>query len=196
MDLDRVLIAQVQGRDDTSPLLGQEVSIEGIVVRSLAGDSDDLGQEVGETLGHGNQGRVVGWFVQDEGDGDPATSDALFVLDQGYDTSLSLPAEVEYTLRLGSRVRTGDRIQVRGKVTELTQVVVAEQSRSSGQRVSRGELSGTVTAVAASSMTLLEPAARERVILTAPTPLELAENENAEGMRLSKVNAGPLNGGK
>ncbi|MEA9883222.1 hypothetical protein VDG05_02380 [Xanthomonas campestris pv. raphani] len=87
MDADRVLIGRVQGVGASSPLLGQEVRIEGIVTRSLAGDEDDLAQEVIETVGEGTRSRPIGWFVQDEGDGLDATSDALFVLDQGYETA-------------------------------------------------------------------------------------------------------------
>lgn len=198
MDATRVLIGQIQGSGDTSPRLGQDVIIEGIVVRNLMGDTDDMAQEVGETLGEGNRGQVVGWFVQDEGDGDPATSDALFVLDRGYDTPINMPAEVEYTWRLGSRVRTGDRIVVRGSVVELTPQMVADQSRSSGHPVALGEAGGTITAVAATSITLLEPGARAVPIMPPSTPPELAANENVEGMRLSRLGTGanePLSGG-
>lgn len=55
-----VAIGAVQGRGDSSPRIGDVVVIEGVVTG-----------EFGEGLG--------GWFVQDSGDGDPATSDALFV---------------------------------------------------------------------------------------------------------------------
>lgn len=187
IDPARVLIGSVQGSGHASPLLGQAVLIEAVVVRSLAGDNDDMAQEVGETLGEGNRGKVVGWFVQDEGDGDPATSDALFVLDQGYDTGLNMPALVEYTMRMGTRVRTGDRIAVHGTVVELPQADAAEQPRSSGYPVARGPSDGTLTAIAASSITLLEPAVRAVAILPTSTPPGQAANENVEGMRLSRV---------
>ncbi len=184
MDADRVPIGQVQGSGDVSPLLDRDVAIEGIVVRNLTGDADDFAQEVGVTLGEGNRGKVVGWFVQDAGDGDPATSDALFVLDQGYDTSLNLPAESEYALRLGSRVRSGDRVKVRGKVVELPRETAADQPHSSGRRVGRGDSAGTVTSIAARSITVLEPRDRKDAIEPEWVPHARADDEASEGMRL------------
>ncbi|MHC9083990.1 ExeM/NucH family extracellular endonuclease [Luteimonas sp. RIT-PG2_3] len=79
-----VAIGVVQGREAHSPLLGQPVTIEGVVTADF---SADLG----------------GWFVQDAGDGDPTTSDALFVLADG-DTS--------------PQARRGDRVRVSGTVVE------------------------------------------------------------------------------
>lgn len=187
MDDERVAIGRLQGRGGVSPMQGQEVAIEGIVVRSLAGDADDFAQEVGETLGEGNRGKVVGWFVQDEGDGDPATSDALFVMDQGYDTSINMPYEGDYTMRMGSRVRTGDRIKVRGTVAELPQETAADQPRSSGHRVGRGDPAGTVTAILAGSITLLGPSDRKQAITPETVPLESAGEEAMEGMRLQRA---------
>ncbi|WPU54623.1 hypothetical protein SQW19_09570 [Stenotrophomonas acidaminiphila] len=184
MDADRVLIGRVQGGGPASPLSGQDVVIEAVVVRSLMGDGDDVAQAMGETLGEGNRGRVVGWFVQDEGDGDPTTSDALFVMDQGYDTSINLPAEAEYTLRLGSLVRTGDRVTVRGTVAELPLQTAAEQPRSSGHRVARGDPAGSMTAVLAHAITLLEPRDRARAIAPEAVAPARAQEEAVEGMRL------------
>ena len=77
-----VAIGTVQGSGARSPLEGEEVTVEGVVTGSF-----------GKHLG--------GWFLQDEGDGDPATSDALFVLSDG-----------------DSPVRRGDRLRVRGRVLE------------------------------------------------------------------------------
>lgn len=71
-------IGAVQGRDARSPQSGREATVEGVVT-ALRSD---------------------GWFVQDGGDGDPATSDALFV------TGLPAPA-------------VGERVRVRGAVAEL-----------------------------------------------------------------------------
>jgi predicted extracellular nuclease len=187
MDAGRLHIGQIQGSAPISPMLGQQVLIEGVVVRSLAGDGDDIAQEMGETLGEGNRGRVVGWFVQDEGDNNPATSDALFVLDQGYDTGINMPAVTEFTMRMGTRVRSGDRVVVRGEVVELAQAQAADQPRSAGHPVARGVADGTVTAIAASSITLLEPG--ERALAIQPQALEpaLAGEERVEGMRLSRI---------
>ncbi|KAF1712379.1 endonuclease [Pseudoxanthomonas kalamensis DSM 18571] len=76
-------IGQVQGRGERSPLEGQAVAVTGTVsgnfVRGLGG-----------------------FFLQDDGDNDPATSDALFVL----------PPED------APELRSGDRVRVRGTVFE------------------------------------------------------------------------------
>src|SRR5690606_42154467 len=68
-------IGAVQGTGAASPLLDQHVTVEGVVT--------------------GNFARYLGgWFVQDGGDGDPATSDGLFVV-----------ADHAPELRAGDRVR-------------------------------------------------------------------------------------------
>ncbi|GAA5067642.1 ExeM/NucH family extracellular endonuclease [Lysobacter panacisoli] len=72
-------IGNVQGRDARSAMVGNAVTVEGIVTARVAD----------------------GWFVQDAGDGDPATSDALFVRDA------ALSAQV------------GERVRVHGTVAEL-----------------------------------------------------------------------------
>ena len=77
-----VAIGTVQGRGETSPLLGQVVTVEGVVTGNFR-------QHLG------------GWFIQDAGDGDDATSDAIFVTGG---PSLEL--------------RAGDRVRVRGQVSE------------------------------------------------------------------------------
>ncbi len=83
---ERVLpIGQVQGEGARSPLDGQTVTVEGVVTAAFP---DGLG----------------GFYIQDAGDGDPRTSDALFiVLEEG----VSPPT-----------VAVGDRIRVRGVVGE------------------------------------------------------------------------------
>ncbi len=184
MDPDRVLIGRIQGSADISPLLGKKVAIEGIVTRSLAGDSDEMGQELAETLDDGNRGKVVGWFVQDEGDGVDATSDAVFVLDQGYDTGIGVPGESEYTLRMGTRVRTGDRIKVRGVVAEVAQDIAADQPRSSGGEVGRGDPAGSITTIEAGWITLLSRRERRPAIALVDTDPERSAEESAEAMRL------------
>lgn len=77
-----VPVGMVQGSGGRSPLEGEEVVVEGVVTANF-----------GKHLG--------GWFLQDGGDGDPATSDALFVLSDG-----------------DAPVRPGDRLRVRGRVLE------------------------------------------------------------------------------
>ena len=76
---DATPIGAVQGRDARSALVGQTVSLHGIV--SMRGDG--------------------GWYLQDGGDGDDATSDALFVQDAT------------------ASVAPGDELRVRGTVAEL-----------------------------------------------------------------------------
>jgi len=77
-------IYQVQGPGSASPLVGAEVAVEGIVV----GDFQDGGKG--------------GYYLQDAtGDGDPATSDGIFIYAPG-----------------GAAVGPGDRVRVRGHVSE------------------------------------------------------------------------------
>lgn len=85
-----VAIGAVQGRGDASPMLGREVVVEGVVTAVFDSDSGD----------GASPARDDGWFVQDDGDGDAATSDALFVIDEG-----------------GPQV--GERVRVRGTVVEI-----------------------------------------------------------------------------
>jgi predicted extracellular nuclease len=73
-------IGSVQGGSDRSPFVGRQVRVEGIVTRL----------------------RADGYFLQDDGDGDPATSDALFVR------------------RDAPAVRAGDKVEVEGVVMEFT----------------------------------------------------------------------------
>lgn len=82
-------IGAVQGRGDASPRLGREVVVEGVVTAAL----DTEGQAT-------TAADDDGWFVQDAGDGDPATSDALFVIAAG-----------------GPPV--GERVRLRGTVVEI-----------------------------------------------------------------------------
>ena len=88
----RVAIGQVQGRGLRSPMLGQQVRIEGTVT--------------------GNFSRgLSGVFVQDAGDGDDATSDGLFIErnpDNDVDHGGAEPV-----------LHAGDRIDVAGTVAEL-----------------------------------------------------------------------------
>lgn len=90
-EAETVTIGSVQGAGDASPVQGTTVEIEGVVVGDFqAGGGFD------------------GYYVQDEGDGDPATSDGVFVYAPG-----------------GAEVAAGDRVHVVGTVSEyfgLTEV--------------------------------------------------------------------------
>lgn len=85
-----VPIHSVQGADDISPRLGEVVAIQGIVV----GDFQDV------------KTQLRGFFVQEEAtdqDDDPATSEGIFVLDNGFKVD----------------VMPGDLVRVRGLVHEF-----------------------------------------------------------------------------
>lgn len=82
-------IGQVQGSGASSPSAGQSVTVEGVVTGDFQGED-------------GDQGDLDGFYVQDAGDGDPATSDALFVYDP-----------------TAPQVVPGDRVRVTGTVEEF-----------------------------------------------------------------------------
>ncbi|WP_161635654.1 ExeM/NucH family extracellular endonuclease [Actibacterium mucosum] len=90
-------IHEVQGSGDASAMIGQEVTIEGIVVGTL-------------TDGSGN---ISGYYLQEEdadADGDAATSEGIFVFAPGADVAV------------GDQIRvTGDVDEFNG-LTELTNV--------------------------------------------------------------------------
>jgi predicted extracellular nuclease len=93
-DLESVTIASVQGTGAASPKAGQTVLIKGTVV------------------GDFQTGGFAGYFVQDAGDGDPATSDGVFVYEPG-----------------GIDVSVGDVVSVAGVVKEfegLTEIDAAD----------------------------------------------------------------------
>lgn len=79
-------IGALHGHDATGPLDGTRLTVEGTVTAALTGDGDT----------------VAGWFVQDAGDGDDATPDAVFVR-----------AAPEVSLHVG------DRVRVYGRATRL-----------------------------------------------------------------------------
>lgn len=96
------LISAVEGITDSSPCAGESVIIDGIVVGDYQGVSPTL----------------RGYYVQEEDgdvDGDPATSEGIFVLDTANATALSL----------------GDRVTVTGSVSEFqgqTQLTLSSSS--------------------------------------------------------------------
>ncbi len=83
-DVPDVAIGSVQGSGETSPVVGQTVTVQGVVVADYE-----------------YTGSLRGFYVQDSGDGDPATSDGLFVF-QSNDNEVDL----------------GDLVQVTGRVAE------------------------------------------------------------------------------
>ena len=141
----RVAIGAVQGSGPRSPLLGRQVTVEGVVTGSFA-----------KGLG--------GVFVQEAtpGDGDPATSDALFVL---RDPSHAGEAGAEPALQ------AGDRVRVSGTVTEL----------------GKDELT-TLTALRDATVSVLgggaDRAAIAPVAIT-QAPADAGDWERLEGMRVA-----------
>lgn len=97
-----IAIGTVQGTGATSPLAGQEVMVEGVVTAVM------------RTAPQADGAR--GWFLQDAGDNDPVTSDALFILDDG-------------TPPLGQRMRVRGRVIERGGWTALDPLVVTPQGK-------------------------------------------------------------------
>lgn len=79
-------VGEVQGRTDVSPSAGQVVTVQGAVVGDYEGPTPAL----------------RGFYLQDAGDGDDATSDAVFVFEGNAD-----------------RVANGDVVQVTGTVSEF-----------------------------------------------------------------------------
>lgn len=79
-----ITIGRVQGRDNRSPLEGQQVIVQGTITGNFV---DGMG----------------GFFLQDGGDGDPFTSDGLFVV----------PPKASKT-----KLRNGDTVRVYGRVFE------------------------------------------------------------------------------
>ena len=110
-------IYEIQGTGETSPLVNQDVTTEGVVV------------------GDFQVGGKAGYYIQEpDGDGDPATSDGIFV----YNTTTA--------------VNVGDRVRVQGKAVEyfgiteispVTQVLIC----STGSTIEPTEVTLPVTAV-------------------------------------------------
>ena len=91
-------ISQIQGSGDTSPLAGQQASVEAVVTADFQG-SDKLG----------------GFFIEEEAadqDADPSTSEGLFVYDGSAGVSLAV----------GDRVRVTGTVQEYYGMTELGNV--------------------------------------------------------------------------
>ncbi|HEY5731862.1 MAG TPA: ExeM/NucH family extracellular endonuclease [Anaerolineales bacterium] len=147
-----VKIHEVQGSGSASPLVGQTVAIEGIVV----GDFQDS---------VGANGDLNGFYVQEEdadADGDTATSEGIFVF-QGSNPSVN--------------VAIGDHVRVEGPVSEfngLTEIT----SFSGVSVISSGNPLPTVTnlSLPAASPDAFE--AYEGMYVSFPQPLVISEYFN------------------
>ncbi len=124
-----IAIGKVQGTGERSPLVGREVVVEGVV-----------------TITPGNG--LDGWFLQDAGDGDAATSDGLFVA-------------------AGDTPAAGQRVRIRGTVVELN---AGNGTRTALQPTRVTPLGkGKVRAVAIAAAPLdWERYENMRVLITAP----------------------------
>lgn len=140
-------IFAVQGSGAASPLVGTEVAIEGVVVGDFQNNASP------------DNGNLNGFHVQDPvGDGDPATSDGVFVFAPG-----------------GMDVSVGDGVRVRGSVSEyngMTEITAAQIWQcSTGNSVAPTPLSLPVTSVDA-----FEP--YEGMLVTFPQNLYISEYFN------------------
>lgn len=148
-------IAEVQGPGAATPCANQIVTVEGIVTGDFQGSSN-----------------LNGVFVQDPaGDGDPATSEGLFVFD---------PSGPD--LAAGDRVRiTGRAVEFSG-LTELTDVTA------------RLVLASGVALPAASTFDLpADTTARERLEgmrIVAPEALSVTESRNADNFGELRLSSG------
>jgi len=82
------LIGTIQGTGDSSPIVGQTVTIEGVVTGDYQGSA-----------------ALNGFYVQDEGDSNPASSDGIFVNEAVGGSQ--------------GPVNPGDRVRLRGTVAEV-----------------------------------------------------------------------------
>lgn len=143
-------IHQVQGSGLTSPLVGMAVVIEGVVV----GDFQNNDQP--------DNGNLDGFFVQEEGldqDGDPATSEGIFIFAPG-----------------AMDVAVGDQVRVAGIVAEFF-------NKTQIASVSDVLLCGSGFSVAATPVTLpvtsiADLEAYEGMLVTFPQELVISEYFN------------------
>ena len=140
-------IFAVQGSGFASPLVGTEVAVEGVVV----GDFQNNAMP--------DNGDLNGFHIQDlEGDGDPATSDGVFIYAPG-----------------AADVSVGDRVRVRGAVSEfngMTEITVSQLWQcSTGHSIEPTEISLPVATIDD-----FEP--YEGMLVTFPQDLVIAEYFN------------------
>jgi hypothetical protein len=140
-------IYDVQGDGAESPLLGTEVAVEGVVV----GDFQNIGLP--------DNGDLNGFHIQDPmGDGNPATSDGIFIYAPG-----------------GMDIGFGDAVRVRGNISEyygMTEITANQiWICSSGNAVAATQLSLPVTSVD-------DFEAYEGMLVTIPQDLVIAEYFN------------------
>lgn len=140
-------IYEVQGSGATSPLVGTEVVVEGVVVGDFQNNTSS------------DNGNLNGFHIQDPvGDGDPATSDGVFIYASN-----------------AMDVSVGDAVRVRGNVSEysgLTEISAGEIWQcSTGNSVAPTALALPVTSVD-------DFEAYEGMLVTFPQALVISEYFN------------------
>jgi predicted extracellular nuclease len=118
-------IGSVEGSGATSPLAGQTVTVRGVVVGDFEGSSPALG----------------GFYLQDAGDGNDATSDGVFVFDRTF---------------AGATVSDGDLVEVTGKVSEF-QGQTEIDTLSALNACGTGDVTPTDVSLPMASATAFEP---------------------------------------
>jgi predicted extracellular nuclease len=122
-------IYDVQGAGSASPVAGGTVTIEGVVVGDFQGGAA------------GTHGNLSGFFVQEEdsdADGDPATSDGIFVFDG------SSPA---VDVSIGDTVRVAGTVAEFNGLTEIGNIIGVEVCASGGALPTPTELTLPVAAI-------------------------------------------------
>lgn len=141
------LIHTIQGNTDTSPLAGQTVTVEAVVVGAFQSTTSGLS----------------GFFVQEEvadTDADAATSEGLFVYDNG----------------LGVNVAVGDVVRVSGTVTEY--FGMTELNSVSSVEVCASGINLPVTDVNLPFVSGTEMERYEGMLVRLPQILTVTENYN------------------
>jgi predicted extracellular nuclease len=137
-----VAIGAVQGSGEATPLLGQPVTVRGVVVGDHEGPSPAL----------------RGFYLQDAGDGDPATSDGIFVFNGGNQDLVEL----------------GDLVTVTGTAGENQGQTQVSTSAPNVAQCGTGTVTPTEVALPVASATANE--ALEGMLVTYPQDLYVTEH--------------------
>ncbi|TXS94152.1 ExeM/NucH family extracellular endonuclease [Parahaliea maris] len=179
------LISAIQGTPDTqgsnrfgdtdvSPLIEQQVQVDAIVVGDFQDGDVDSGRE------------LRGFFLQEESadeDGDPASSEGLFVYDTGFGVDVSL----------------GDRVQVTGTVTQyfgetqladLSEVVVVASGLLDQVTVADITLPAAATSTAQDGSFQPDLEAYEGMLVRFPGILQVTEQYQLDRFNEIKLVAG------
>lgn len=141
-------IYDVQGTTDTSPFVGVEVAVEGVIVGDFQNNASS------------DNGNLNGFHVQDPaGDGNPGTSDGIFIYAPG-----------------GIDVAVGDAVRVRGAVSEFNGMTEITASQIWVCAIGAGSISPTPLTLPVTSVGDFE--AYEGMLVTFPQQLVISEYFN------------------